>query len=255
MMATMKDPPPISFLEKTYALSIATQYPQRGQSSKGYIEFLPLLDAIALLLGRSDNAAVSLERKATEVELYWAMNRPATRADKRHLVSLFEIINNDCPRDVRVEEVLVAAMKGCNEEVVWRIEKLKTAIGNNKDLISAISSAAKNIEFCEYLEKALSEYFEVADPLDFVLGYFSCFEEMDIPTLSPDELGILVRLAGAVGWYDHIGEIVKDPVLVRRLWQVGDYLGACKEVVVAVDQNRGLDIRFTPVSRAGPLLC
>lgn len=251
----MDNPPPISFLEKTYALSIATQYPQRGQSSRGYVEYLPLLDAIALLLARSDNAAVALERKAKEVVLYWAMNRPATRADKKHLVSLFEIVNEDRPRDVRVEGVLVAAMKGCKSELVWRMEKLKTAIGNNKDLISAISGAAKNIEFCEYLESALFEYFDVTDPLDFVLGYFRCFEELDIPTLSPDELGILVRLASVVGWYDHIAEIVKDPVLVRRLWQVGDYLGACKEIVIAVDQHRGLDIRFIPVSRAVPLLC
>lgn len=246
----MERPLPISFLEKSYALAKGFQYPEHGRLSKKKTEYLQLLDAVALLLARSDAVAVSLERKTGEVVFYWATNHPVTVGDKEYLSSLMDIITDGTPSGDRVEGVLEEVVRGCRNKLDSQMERLKTAVGNNGELLSDISGAAGKVGFCEHLEKALSEFFEVDSPVEFVLAYFQCFAELDIPVLSPNQLGILVRVANAVSSYDRIGEVVKDSVLVGRLRSVGNYLSACKRVVRAVDYNWELDIRFVAVSHA-----
>lgn len=246
----MARPLPISFLEKSYALAKGFQYPERGRLSKQNTDHLQLLDAIALLLARSDSVAVSLERKTGEVVFYWATNHPVTVEDKEYLSSLMDVITDGTPSDDRVEGVLGEVVRGCRNKLDSRMEELKIAIENNGELLSAISGAAGKVGFCEHLEKVLSEFFEVDSPVEFVLSYFQCFAELDIAGLSPNQLGILVRVANAVSSYDRIAEVVRDPELVGRLRLVGSYLGACKRVVRAVDYHWELDIRFVAVSHA-----
>lgn len=252
----MNRPLPISFLEKSYALAKGFQYPQRGRLSKQNTDQLQLLDSIALLLSKSDAVAVSLERKTGEAVFYWATNHPVTVADKEHLSSLMNIITDGTPSGDRVEGILDEVVKGCTSSLVARFEILKTAIGNNVELLSVISDASGNLGFCEHLENALSDFFEVDSPIEFVLTYFRCFPELDFARLSPNQLAILVRVAHAVSSYDRIVEVLRDPALVGRLRSVGNYLSACKRVVRAVDYHCELDVRFVAVSYASvPRFC
>lgn len=250
-------PGPVTFLEKTYALSKIIHIIQYPHPAKQKTEKLRLLDAIALLLvtEAKSNAAVSLERRTGEVVFNWAKNNAVTSEDQDHLSHLIDIATSNDPNSDRVEGLLIGVMKTCRHAVFSRIENLKIAIKKNGSLLSNVSNTPNQVGWRQYLDKFLAEYFDVKSGVDLVLAYFRCFPELEVDALSADQLGILVMVASVIGSYDQIEEVLRDPTIMKRLRLVGDYLGACEQVVESMDRNRELKIRFVEVREAVPYFC
>lgn len=262
---------PVSFAESVYALSKVVHVVKfRNISlrlSEDQRKNLRLLNDIALLLvtkSKSDVAAVSLERRTSQVHFYYAKNFPATSADKRHIDDLVADLQGLGSSTVRIERILKKVMLVCGEKILSRLSKLKATLLDNQAGEGLYLRSDRDGELHAHFQRNFSDWYAMyPTSAEFVTGFLSAI--VGHVASEPQQLMEILRVAYLTGSYKPATppdgatsgkqpeSIFIDPMLGRRMRLLGDYYGAVKRIVrrydnAAARQSGEIDIIFHPVS-------
>lgn len=252
---------PLSFNEKVYALSkIVHRVKFRNNHSEKYTpsqrKHLRLLDDIALLLvteSSSDVAAVSFERRSTEIIFYFAKNRPATGQELKYINHLRVLTQNTEDPD-QINSIFDEVLQNCRPKILSRFNKLLRVLAD-LPLAARWFRDDTNGDLDRHLESELGVWYDKqAGPAVFVNRFLSHLftlagaKSQQAPDLAA--LRQILRVAHATGSFKFVQtvdgkQIAKYTVyphepLATRMRLLGDYFGAVKRIVRNADSIIGM---------------
>jgi hypothetical protein len=254
---------------------------------------LDLVDGIALLLVTEDTtdvAAVSFIQTPKSIDFYFAKNRPCTDAEIEYIESLLKLAEG-CNRSTRTKcmwEISRKALSMCIRKVRNRIRKISleldrvgltaSVLGSgdvgNHQIWQNTGNVEKTIARAIVRGYSKDKGVNISDK-EALVRYFCIVKRMNVSVKDLlenfDVVFELVMLSYRVGMTPHFYKksrhitaagsalsrdpIINNPILIRRIQKLGDYVSAAQSIADAmmmitpvIDAQPAIAIRFTEVS-------
>lgn len=256
----MPQPSSLTFDEKVYALSkIVHKVKFRNNRSEKYTssqrKHLRLLDDIALLMvteSGSDVAAVSFEQRATEVNFYFAKNRPATTRELTYIRELAILAQNSETTN-RIDSIFNEVVRVCWPKILSRFDKMMRVLTNLPPAARCFQDET-NGDLDRHLQKELGVWYDtqsgpavLVDKFLLHLCRMAAPKKQQVPDLAA--LSQIIRVAHATGSFKFVKivggkesveyTVYPNEALATRMRLLGDYFGAVKRIVRSADSIIG----------------